>query len=141
MDPIADMLTRLRNALAIKKSEVILPFSKIKYEIAKLLEKSGWIEKVEILDFAKHYPKNKKLAQGLSKQIKISLKYNEKGESIISNLQRISKPGQRIYVKKDKIHNVLNGLGMAVISTSQGLKTDKEARRGKIGGELICEIY
>ncbi len=132
-DPIADMLTRIRNALAIKKPEIVLPYSKVKFNIAKVLEKEKLIEKVEIIDATK--------SKTGFKQIKIKLKYNEDNQSVIGTLKRISSPGQRIYVKKDKIPKVLNGLGMNILSTSKGLMTGQEAREKNLGGELICEIY
>lgn len=132
-DPIADMLTRIRNALAIKKPEIVLPYSKVKFNIAKVLEKERLIEKVETIDATKN-------KTGF-KQLKIQLKYNEDNQSVIGTLKRISSPGQRIYVKKDKIPKVLNGLGMNILSTSKGLMTGQEAREKNLGGELICEIY
>jgi len=132
-DPIADMLTRIRNALAVKKTEIILPYSKVKFNIAKVLEKEKLIKKVETIDATK--------SKTGFKQIKIRLKYNEDNQSVIGTLKRISSPGQRIYVKKDKIPKVLNGLGMNILSTSKGLMTGQEAREKNLGGELICEIY
>lgn len=132
-DPIADMLTRIRNALAIKKPEIVLPYSKVKFNIAEVLEKEKLIEKVEIIDATK--------SKTGFKQIKVKLKYNEDNQSVIGTLKRISSPGQRIYVKKDKIPKVLNGLGMNILSTSKGLMTGQEAREKNLGGELICEIY
>ncbi len=135
-DPISDMLTRIRNASAIKKSEVVLPMSKIKYEIAKILERDGWIGKVEVVK-----EKGKKNGAAAFDSLKIALKYGSDGKSAISSLKRISKPGLRIYVSKDELPRVLNNSGIAIISTSQGLMTNKEARKKKIGGEVICEIY
>lgn len=134
-DPIADMLTRIRNASAIRKDEVVLPMSKIKLDIAKILEKSGWVGKVEVI-------KNdgQKNGNGIFNELKIALKYDNK-ESKISSIKRISKPGLRIYVNKDKLPKVLNNMGIAIISTSQGIMTNKDARKKKIGGEIICEIY
>jgi small subunit ribosomal protein S8 len=136
-DPISDMLTRIRNASAVKKREVILPMSKIKYEIAKILEKEGWVQKIEIVKENKA-DENKNFA---FKQIKIVLKYKKSGKPLIVSLKRISKPGLRIYSNKDKIPTVLNNLGIAIISTSRGLMTNKEAKKKGIGGEIICEIY
>jgi small subunit ribosomal protein S8 len=127
-DPIADMLTRIRNAQAVKKPEVILPFSKMKYAVAKILEKEGWVQKSEKVknDFDK---------------IKIELKYNEEKEPAIRSLKRISKPGRRVYAKSNELPHVLGNLGVAVISTSRGVMTNKEARKKKLGGEVLCEIY
>ena len=139
MDPITDMLNRIRNAQAVFHSRVFVPFSQIKYEIAKILEREGFIEKVE--------RKGKKM----KKILEISLKYrkedHEGGDDLrkmkpaISGLKRISKPGQRIYVKSKEIRRVRGGYGIAIISTSKGLMTDKEARKRKLGGEVICEVW
>lgn len=134
-DPISDMLTRIRNASLVKKTEVVLPMSKIKHEIAKILEKDGWIEKVEVIKSA-----GAKNGSKVFDELKIKLKYNNK-KSAIKSLKRISKPGLRVYVDKDKLPRVLNNLGIAIISTSQGLMTNKDARKKKIGGEVLCEIY
>jgi small subunit ribosomal protein S8 len=140
MDPISDMLTRIKNAIMAKKMEVSFPYSKIKFNICKILEREHLIQKVEIVDLSKlkHLPKTK---INRFKQIKVILKYDEDKKPIISNLRRISKPGCRVYVKHDEIPKVLDGYGLAILSTSRGLLTDKEARKKKIGGELICEIY
>jgi small subunit ribosomal protein S8 len=126
-DPIADMLTRIRNAVQLKKDEVVLPFSKVKFEIAKILEKEGYIKKVEKVEntFA---------------QIKITLKYTSVSEPVIQTLKRISKPGRRVYVHHQRLPYVLNDLGIAIISTPKGMMTNKEARKQKIGGEIICEV-
>jgi len=132
-DPIADMLTRIRNSLAVKKTEVVLPYSKIKFALAKILEKEKWIKKAEIFGLEKE---KKDL-----KQIKIILKYRDNNQPTISTIKRISKSGCRIYVKKDKISKVLNGLGINILSTSQGLMTGQEAKEKGLGGELVCEIY
>lgn len=127
-DPIADMLTRIRNAVAVKKPEVILPFSKLKFNIAKVLETEKYLAKVE------------KINNGQFDEIKISLSYTDKGPSI-RHIKRISTPGQRIYVSGKEIPVVLNGFGTAVISTSKGIMTNKEAKKQNIGGELVCEIW
>ncbi len=127
-DPIADMLTRIRNAQAVRKEELVLPFSKIKYEIAKLLAREGFIESTE------------KVVNKFD-EIKIVLKYKEDGKSSIEHIKRISKPGQRIYVGKDSLPKILNDLGVAVLSTSNGIMTNKKARRVQVGGELLFEIW
>lgn len=127
-DPIADMLTRIRNAQAVRKEELVLPFSKIKYEIGKLLARENFIESTEIIE-------------DRFKEIKIVLKYKDNGQPNIEHIKRISKPGQRIYVNKEKLPKVLNDLGVAVLSTSSGLMTNKKARRMKVGGELLFEIW
>ncbi len=135
-DPIADMLTRIRNAAAIKKPEVVLPMSKLKFQIAKILHETHWIENVEQVKIPSK--KNKNM---MFDELKITLKYKENGDSVISSIQRISKPSRRVYAGKDELPRVLNGLGIAIVSTSEGLMTNKEAGKKKIGGELICEIY
>jgi len=127
-DPIADMLSRIRNSLLVKKTEVSLPCSRIKFEIAKILEKGGWIEKAE-------------KTPGKFNEIIIKLKYNEDKTPFITSLKRVSKPGRRIYLPKNKLPIVLNNYGVAIVSTSAGLMTNKEAKKKGLGGEIICEIY
>jgi len=134
-DPIADMLTRIRNASAVAKLDVVLPISKIKLEVAKILEKEGWVQKVDVEKFSSEN------SQSNFDQLKIVLRYKKSGKSAITNLKRISKPGLRIYVNKHNLPKVLNNLGMAILSTSQGLMTNKEARKKGLGGEVLCEIY
>lgn len=121
------MLTRIRNASAVKKAEVVIPFSKIKYAIARILAEEGYVEKV-------------KKAEDNFGQIIIELKYHDH-QSAIKSLKRISKAGRRVYVSKDELPEVLNGLGIAILSTSQGVMTNKNANKKKIGGEVLCEIY
>jgi small subunit ribosomal protein S8 len=135
-DPIADMLTRIRNAAAAGKSELCLPMSKIKYEIAKILEKENWIQKCEVRGEG-----TAKAEKGAFKELKIILKYKKSGRPAITSIKRVSKPGLRVYAGKDKIPFVMSGFGTAIISTSRGLMTAKEAKKGKIGGEVVCEIY
>lgn len=128
-DPIADMLTRIRNAQAVKKGEVLIPFSKLKFEVAKVLKHEDYIgefEKIEVNKFP---------------EIKIVLRYKNNEEPVIKSIKKISRPGQRVYVNKDKLPIVLNSLGIAIISTSQGLMTNKEARKKGVGGEVLCEIW
>ena len=127
-DTIADMLTRIRNANQMRYEEVTVPASNIKKEIARILKEEGFIKdyKIESDD-----------AQGT---IVLTLKYNKK-ERVISGLKRISKPGLRVYAKNDEIPKVLNGLGIAIISTSKGIMTDKEARKENIGGEVLAYIW
>lgn len=127
-DPIADMLTIIRNGYASSKEEVNVPFSKLKKTLADKLQAVGYLADVAELE-----TNNKKI-------IKIGLKY-EKGQPEIQGIKRISKPGLRIYRGKSKIPYVFGGLGYAIISTSEGLLTDKEARRKKVGGEVICEVW
>lgn len=128
MDPITDMLNQIRNAQAVSKPRVILPFSNFKHEIAKILEKEKFIKGSE-----KKGKKTKKI-------LEIILKYDNKTPAI-SGLRKISKPGQRIYAPVREIRRVRDGYGIAIISTSKGLMTNKEARKQKLGGEIICEIW
>ena len=129
-DPIADMLTRIRNALAVKKPKVTIPYSKIKLAIAKILEKENFISGFEIVSNKKNKFKN----------IVINLKYKD-GNPAIHELKRISKPGCRIYVKVKEIRKVKGGRGIWIISTSRGIMTAHEAKKRKLGGELIAEIW
>lgn len=138
IDPIADMLTRIRNASLVKKGEVFLPLSKIKLNIAKILEREGFVSKVSLVSGGDDLKKNQ---SAKFDQIRIVLRYDDQGQPRISSLKRISKPGRRVYADKDGLGQVLNGLGLSIISTSKGLMTNREARKEKIGGEVICEIY
>ena len=128
-DPIADMLTRIRNANSAKHKTVDVPASKMKNAIAEILFKEGYIKSFEVINNEN---------QGI---IRITLKYDEKGTRVIDGIKRISKPGLRVYANKEELPKVLNGLGIAIISTSKGLKTDKEAREAGIGGEVLAYIW
>ena len=128
-DPIADMLTRIRNANSSKHKTVDIPASNMKKAIANILFEEGYIKAFEEI---------KDDAQGI---IRITLKYDEKGARVIDGLKRISKPGLRVYASKDELQQVLNGLGIALISTSKGIKTDKEARNEGLGGEVLAYIW
>ena len=128
-DPIADMLTRIRNANSAKHKTVDVPSSKMKTAIAEILFKEGYIKSFELISNEN---------QGI---IRITLKYDEKGTRVIDGIKRISKPGLRVYANKEELPRVLNGLGTAIISTSQGLKTDREAREAGIGGEVLAYIW
>lgn len=128
-DPIADMLTRIRNGLIAKKDVVMVPASKIKTSIADILVKEGYIANYELVE------------NGVQNELKITLKYGPKGEKVITNIKRISKPGLRVYCEADKLPKVLGGLGIAIISTSQGVMTCKEAREKHIGGEVLAYIW
>ncbi|MFC1617377.1 30S ribosomal protein S8 [Candidatus Margulisiibacteriota bacterium] len=134
-DPIADMFTRIRNALIVKKETVLVPFSKIKVDILKLIKKEGYINGYEILDI------NLENAKTPKKFIKVVLKYDKDGKSVISKMLSKSKPSSRVYVRKKEIAKVLNGYGFNILSTSKGLLTGKEARINNTGGELLVEIY
>lgn len=127
-DPIADMLTRIRNAVSAKHDSVTIPCSKEKIEIAKILKSEGYITDYTVEGQTK-------------KNIIITLKYGENGKKVISGLKRISKPGLRVYAKADELPRVLNGLGVAIISTSKGLLTDKDAKVKGIGGEVVAYIW
>ncbi len=128
-DTIADMLTRIRNANQMGYVEVKIPNSNLKREIAKILKEEGYIE---------NYSVNKDTVQGT---IIVNLKYTDKKEKVITGLKRISKPGLRVYVQNTEVPKVLNGLGIAIISTSKGIMTDKEARKQNIGGEVLAYIW
>ena len=128
-DPIADMLTRIRNANQMKHLTVLVPASKIKLEILNVIKNEGYIDDVEFVEDGK---------QG---EIKVTLKYTEKKERVIKGITRISKPGLRVYAKSTEMPKVLNGLGVAVVSTSNGVMTDREARQQHLGGEVIAYIW
>ncbi len=128
-DPIADMLTRIRNANQMRDKEVEMPASKMKIEIARILKEEGFIV---------DYKVKKNNVQDI---LVLSLKYSDKKERVITGLRRISKPGLRAYVKAEEVPKVLNGLGIAIISTSKGVMTDKDARRQSLGGEVLAYIW
>ncbi len=128
-DPIADMLTRIRNANTVRHEQVELPGSRVKRQIAEILKREGFIKNVEYIDDNK---------QGV---LRLFLKYGGNRERVISGLKRISKPGLRVYAKADEVPKVLGGLGMAIVSTSKGIITDKEARKQHVGGEVIAYIW
>ncbi|HEY8529627.1 MAG TPA: 30S ribosomal protein S8 [Paenibacillaceae bacterium] len=128
-DPIADMLTRIRNANLVRHETVEVPASKIKRQIAEILKREGFIRDAEYIEDNK---------QGI---IRIFLKYGPNNERVITGLKRISKPGLRVYTKANEIPRVLGGLGIAILSTSKGILTDKEARQLKVGGEVICYVW
>ncbi|MBB3114302.1 small subunit ribosomal protein S8 [Paenibacillus phyllosphaerae] len=128
-DPIADMLTRIRNANVVRHETVEMPASKVKKQIAEILKREGFIRDAEYIEDSK---------QGI---IRIFLKYGANQERVITGLKRISKPGLRVYTKSTEVPRVLGGLGVAIISTSQGVMTDKEARQVKSGGEVLCYVW
>ncbi|NLN48522.1 MAG: 30S ribosomal protein S8 [Clostridiales bacterium] len=128
-DPIADMLTRIRNANTVKHQTVDIPLSNIKKAMADILAEEGYIRSYEIIDDGK---------QGI---IRVTLKYTANKGKVITGLKRISKPGLRVYAKKDEVPKVLGGLGIAILSTSSGIMTDKNARNGGLGGEVLCYIW
>ena len=128
-DPIADMLTRIRNANHAKHEFVDIPASKIKKEIANILLEEGYIKGFDVIDDGK---------QGI---IRVELKYQQNKERVITGIKRISKPGLRVYVGKEETPKVLGGLGIAILSTSKGIVTDKKARTQGVGGEVICYVW
>jgi len=128
-DPLADMLTRIRNATKARFTTVDMPLSKLKVNVAKVLVNEGYITNYHIIE------------EGPQGTLKIDLKYGSNNEQVITGLRRISKPGLRQYKRSNNIPKVLSGLGIAIISTSSGVVTDKEARQQNIGGELLCEVW
>jgi small subunit ribosomal protein S8 len=130
-DPIADMLTRLRNANIAFHDEVLMPSSKLKEALARILEREGYIAGFEVRDDASRP----------GRQLKVVLKYTPDRKRTISGLRRVSKPGLRVYSKSDMVPRVLGGMGIAILSTNQGLMTDREARQRRVGGEVLCQVW
>jgi len=128
-DPIADMLTRIRNAVRVEKSHVEMPLSKLKRGVADVLKREGYI-----------WDWSEQEASPVS-HLRIDLKYGPNGERVIRHVQRVSKPGRRIYSRAAELKPVLNGLGISIISTSRGVISDREARQRKLGGEVLCELW
>ena len=128
-DPISDFLTRLRNATLVSKSNVEIPHSKFKYELAKLFKDEGYVSDIEIK------------GEGAKSVIDLTIKFSEEGKSVIAGLNRLSKPGRRVYSSFNELPRTNGGLGTVVVSTSRGLLSDSEARKRKLGGELICEVW
>ena len=129
-DPIADMLTRIRNANTAKHDTVDIPYSKIKFSIAQILLDEGYVKSIDLVD------------NGSFKDIRVTLKYGaDKNDRIITGLRRISKPGLRVYANKDQVPKVLDGLGIAILSTNQGVVTDKKARELQVGGEVLAFVW
>jgi small subunit ribosomal protein S8 len=128
-DPIADMLTRIRNGIMVRQKQVVVPGSKVKIALARILKEEGFIKDLEVTKDA------------LQPQIRLVLKYDRDKKSVITDLQRISKPGRRVYVNRTKIPWVLSGLGIAILSTPQGIMTGQRARRLGLGGEVLCYVW
>ncbi len=128
-DPVADMITRIRNASSVKHESVDIPCSKLKVEVARILKEEGYIREYKVIEDDK---------QGI---LRIYLKYGPNKEKVLSGIKRISKPGLRVYANKEEIPRVLGGLGIAILSTSQGVMTDRAARKSNIGGEVICYVW
>jgi small subunit ribosomal protein S8 len=127
-DPISDMLTRIRNALAANKAELVMPYSKFKHNLANVLLQEGFISGVNELP-------------GRVKTLQLNLKYDNMGSPVITGIKRVSTPGQRIYLPTDKIPRTNGGFGVTVVSTSRGLLTDKQARKDRVGGEVVCQVW
>jgi small subunit ribosomal protein S8 len=128
-DPIADLLTRIRNAITARKAKVIVPASKLKLRVAEILQEEGFVNAVSHEDNDK---------QGL---ITIELRYDHNNRNAIEGIRRVSRPGQRSYVRKDKLPKVRSGLGVAILTTSHGVMTERAARKAGLGGELLCEVW
>jgi small subunit ribosomal protein S8 len=128
-DPISDMLTRIRNGILLRRTFVLIPSSKIKVAIAKILLDEGFIQGYEVTD------------ERPQPNIRVWLKYDEKRRPILTNMKRVSKPGRRVYKSRQDLPRVLSGMGIAIVSTSKGLMTDREARRQGVGGEVLCYIW
>ena len=128
-DPIADMLTRIRNAIMVSFDTVDIPSSKLKINVAKLLKSEGFVKNYKIIADKR---------QGM---LRVFLKYDEKGEPVIGGIKRVSKPSRRVYSKGDRIPSVLNGFGVNILSTSKGVMTDRQARKMGIGGEILCSVW
>jgi small subunit ribosomal protein S8 len=128
-DPLADMLTRIRNAAMVKYPSVDIPFSKLKQGIATILKQEGYISDFAIVD------------EGHQGVLRLDLKYDQNNRAVITGLRRVSKPGRRIYKKTDSIPKVMSGLGIAILSTSSGIISDIEARKLGVGGEILCEVW
>jgi small subunit ribosomal protein S8 len=128
-DPIADMLTRIRNGNSAKFGKVDIPASKIKIQIARILKDEGYIKNFKVI---------KDNRQGI---LRLYLKYDEKNQQVLSSIQRVSRPSRRSYAKKDNLPRVLNGLGLSIMTTSKGVMTEREARKQGVGGEIICTVW
>ena len=130
-DPIADMLTRIRNAVRVERPIVEMPLSKVKRGLAEVLKREGYI-----------WDWREEDAEGITgKQLRIDLKYGPNGERVIRHIKRVSKPGRRVYTRSTELRPILNGLGISIISTSRGVISDREARQKKLGGEVLCELW
>jgi len=128
-DPIADMLTRIRNALGARHPKVDVPASRLKTEIARILREEGYIQNFKVAE------------EGVKKTIKVYLKYQPNGRPVISRLERISRPGSRVYVNRSEIPRVLGGLGINILTTPRGVMTGRDARQAGVGGEILCQLW
>jgi small subunit ribosomal protein S8 len=128
-DPIADMLTRIRNAALARHDRTEMPYSRLKEHVARVLKSEGFLDDVRVSDGEGH------------KQLTVVLRYGRDKQSALDGVRRVSTPGRRVYVRHDRIPRVLSGMGVSILSTSQGVMTDKDARKQRVGGELICEVW
>lgn len=128
-DPIADMLTRIRNAHKARHRETNIPFSKLKMELARVLQDEGYVDGFRIVE------------EGHKRTLRVALRYTEKGQPVVTGLERASRPGRRVYAGAGEIPRILGGLGISVLSTSQGVMSDREARLRHVGGELLCNVW
>jgi small subunit ribosomal protein S8 len=133
-DPIADMLTRIRNAVSAKRVRVEIPASKLKTEIARILQDEGYIQGFKVLEEAPE-------GRAPRRVIRLSLKYGPRGEKVITGIERISRPGRRVYLSRDRVPPVLGGLGTSILTTSRGVMTGREAVKAGVGGEVLCNIW
>jgi small subunit ribosomal protein S8 len=129
-DPIADMITRIRNAVHARHPRVDIPASRFKAEVARILEEEGYVSGVKLVD-----------GEGARSTIRITLKYGPRGENVISGLERVSRPGRRVYLGRDDVPKVMGGLGTSILTTSRGVMSGREAQRAGVGGEVLCNIW
>jgi small subunit ribosomal protein S8 len=135
-DPIADMLTRIRNAVSARHTRVDLPASKLKVEIARILQDEGYIAGFKVVDEAAEPP-----AKAARQLVRLFLKYGPGGERVISGIERVSRPGRRVYVSRDDVPSVLGGLGVSILTTSRGVMSGRSAQRAGVGGEILCNVW
>lgn len=135
-DPIADMLSRIRNAVSARHARVDLPASKLKIEIAKILQNEGYLAGFKVIDVPAERP-----GKAPRQQIRLFLKYGPAGEKVISGLERVSRPGRRVYARRDEVPTVLGGLGVSILTTSLGVMTGRAAQKAGVGGEVLCNIW
>jgi len=129
LDPFADFLTRIRNGIRIRQKEVSAPYARMKYELARVLLEEGFISNFQVE------------GEGLGKRVIISLKYDEDGVSVIRGIERLSRQSRRVHVGADEMPKIIGGLGVAILATSRGVMTDRDARRKRVGGELLCKVW
>ena len=135
-DPIADMLTRIRNAVTARHARVEMPASKLKAEIARILQDEGYIAGFKLVDEAAERP-----AKAARQVVRLFLKYGPGGERVISGIERVSRPGRRVYVSRDDVPSVLGGLGVSILTTSRGVMSGRSAQRAGVGGEILCNVW